>query len=78
LGNRSALEWVVDQYRVKTDRRSGITSDPNDPEDPEKIVRLVKQVVTVSLDTVRIVRALPPLGVERGESAGVIEQALPH
>ena len=29
LGNRSALEWVVDQYRVKTDRRSGIENDPN-------------------------------------------------
>ena len=29
LGNRSALEWVVDQYRVKVDRRSGIVNDPN-------------------------------------------------
>ena len=29
LGNRSALEWVVDQYRVKTDKRSGIVNDPN-------------------------------------------------
>ena len=29
LGNRSALEWVIDQYRVKTDRRSGIMNDPN-------------------------------------------------
>jgi predicted helicase len=24
LGNRSALEWVVDQYRVSTDARSGL------------------------------------------------------
>ena len=29
LGTRSALEWVIDQYRVKTDRRSGIVNDPN-------------------------------------------------
>ena len=29
LGTRSALEWVVDQYRVKVDRRSGIVNDPN-------------------------------------------------
>ena len=28
LGTRSALEWVVDQYRVKTDKRSGIVNDP--------------------------------------------------
>lgn len=31
LGNRSALEWVIDQYRVSTDPRSGITNDPNPP-----------------------------------------------
>ena len=29
LGNRSALEWVIDQYQVSTDKRSGITNDPN-------------------------------------------------
>src|SRR5262249_13522246 len=29
LGNRSALEWVIDQYQVKQDKRSGIRSDPN-------------------------------------------------
>jgi predicted helicase len=28
LGNRSALEWVIDQYQVSTDKRSGITNDP--------------------------------------------------
>jgi len=59
LGNRSALEWVIDQYRVKTDKRSGITSDPNRPDDPEYIVRLVGQVVQVSIDTVQIVANLP-------------------
>ncbi len=59
LGNRSALEWVIDQYRIKTDKRSGIRSDPNRPDDEEYIVRLVGQVVHVSLETVKIVRALP-------------------
>ena len=44
-----------------TDPRSGIVSDPNNPADPEAIVRLVKQVVTVSLETVRIVGGLPGL-----------------
>ncbi|HEX6293174.1 MAG TPA: type ISP restriction/modification enzyme, partial [Herpetosiphonaceae bacterium] len=62
LGNRSALEWVIDQYQLKTDARSGITSDPNHPDDPEYIVRLVKQVVQVSVETARIVAALPGLG----------------
>jgi len=59
LGNRSALEWVIDQYRIKTDSRTGIVSEPNNPDDPEYIVRLVGQVVRVSLETVRIVKGLP-------------------
>jgi predicted helicase len=62
LGNRSALEWIIDQYQVTTDKRSGITNDPNRPDDPEYIVRLIGQVVTVSLETVKIVKALPELG----------------
>ena len=59
LGNRSALEWVIDQYRLKTDKRSGIRSDPNRLDDEEYIVRLIGQVVRVSLETVEIVRGLP-------------------
>jgi predicted helicase len=58
LGNRSALEWIVDQYRIRTDKRSGITNNPNRPDDPEYIVRLIGQVTTVSLETVRLVEEL--------------------
>jgi len=63
LGNRSALEWIIDQYQVSTDKRSGITNDPNRDDDPTYILRLIGQVVTVSLETVKIVRSLPPLGL---------------
>jgi predicted helicase len=48
LGNRSALEWIIDQYQVSTDARSGLTSDPNRLDDEEYILRLVRQIVTVS------------------------------
>ena len=65
LGNRSALEWVIDQYQVSTDKRSGITNDPNRPDDPEYILRLIGQVITVSLETVKIVNALPDLGLPK-------------
>jgi predicted helicase len=58
LGNRSALEWVIDQYRVSEDKRSGIVSDPNNLDDEEYIVRLVGKVVTVSVETVRLVNEL--------------------
>ena len=64
LGNRSALEWVIDQYQTSEDKRSGIQSDPNRADDPEYIVRLVGQVVRVSVETVKIVEGL------RGEYGG--------
>ncbi|MDX1993585.1 MAG: type ISP restriction/modification enzyme [bacterium] len=66
LGTRSALEWVVDQYQVSTDKRSGITHDPNGcaPENPRYIIDLVERVVRVSVETVRLVNALPPFHSE--------------
>ena len=63
LGNRSALEWVINQYQVKTDKRSGIVNDPNRDDDPQYIIRLIRKVITVSLETVEIVENLPELGV---------------
>ena len=59
LGNRSALEWVIDQYCVTEDPRTGIRSDPNRDAHPEHILRLVAQVIRVSLETIRIVNSLP-------------------
>ena len=61
LGTRSALEWVIDQYRVKTDKRSGIVNDPNRADDPQYIVQLIGKVITVSLETVDIINKLPSL-----------------
>ena len=63
LGNRSALEWVIDQYCVKTDKRTQIVNDPNREDDPQYIVRLIGRVITVSLETVEIVESLPDLGL---------------
>ena len=63
LGNRSALDWIIDQYQISTDKRSSITNDPNRLDDEEYIVRLIKQVITVSLETVEIVKSLPDLGL---------------
>lgn len=63
LGNRSALDWIIDQYQVSTDKRSGITNDPNRADDPEYIVRLIGQVITVSLETVKLVESLSALPI---------------
>ena len=63
LGNRSGLDWIIDQYQVKIDKRSGIVNDPNRLDDEQYIVRLIGQVITVSLETVKIVDSLPDLGL---------------
>jgi predicted helicase len=62
LGSRTALEWIIDRYQVKTDKASGIVNDPNDwcdeHKDPTYIVDLIKKVTTVSLETVALVQQL--------------------
>lgn len=67
VGPRTALDWVIDRYQVKTDKASGIINDPNDwakeQGDPRYILELLGRIVTVSVETVKIVRALPPLDI---------------
>jgi predicted helicase len=48
-----------DENQVREDQRSGIRSDPSRVDDSEYIVRLVGQVMRVSVETVRIAKALP-------------------
>lgn len=62
VNGKSALEWVMERYQVKTDKASGIVNDPNEwSDDPRYIVDLVKRVVRVSMETLRIVEGLPRL-----------------
>src|SRR5699024_7158033 len=55
LGSRSALAWVIDQYQVTKDKKSGIVNDPNAWADehgnPQYIIDLIKKVTTVSIET---------------------------
>ena len=66
--NRSALEWIIDQYQVSTDKRSGITNDPNREDDPQYIFRLIGQVITVSLETMKLIKGLPQLHIHQQTS----------
>ncbi|MBI5772022.1 MAG: N-6 DNA methylase [Verrucomicrobia bacterium] len=61
LGNRSALDWIVDQYQVERSKENSdeILSDPNRDDDEDYIVRLIGQVVTVSVETMKLVHSLP-------------------
>jgi predicted helicase len=62
LSGKAALYWIIDRYQVKKDKESGIVNDPNEfSEDPRYILDLVKRVIAVSVETLAIVRLLPPL-----------------
>lgn len=65
VNGRSAIEWIMDQYQVKTDKKSGITDDPNDYSDDEKyIFNLLLRIINVSMQTVDLVNSLPKFEVE--------------
>lgn len=68
VNGKPAIQWVMEQQAVKTDKASGITKDPNDwatetADDPRYPLLLLLRVITVSLETMKIVRSLPKLDI---------------
>lgn len=62
VNGKPALEWLIERYQYTQDRETGIINDPNEwSDDPRYIVDLIKKVVTVSVETVKIVDGLPSL-----------------
>lgn len=63
VNGRSAIEWVMERYQIKTDKESGITNDPNDwaieHNQPRYILDLLLSVITVSLKSLDIIGSLP-------------------
>src|SRR5690606_28809463 len=60
INGRPAIEWIIDQYQVKTNKKSGITDDPNEfSDDPKYILNLLLSVITVSMKTIDLVGQLP-------------------
>lgn len=65
VNGRTAIEWIIDQYQVKTDKKSGITDDPNDYSEDEKyIFNLLLRIINVSVQTVDLINSLPRFEVE--------------
>ena len=65
VNGRPAIEWIIDQYQVKTDKKSGITDDPNNfSDDPKYILNLLLSVITVSMRTLELIDELPEFEVE--------------
>jgi len=67
LGSRSALDWIIERYQVKTDKASGIVNDPNawcrQYGQPRYILDLIGRIATLSLRTQGVVSELPGLGI---------------
>lgn len=68
VNGKPALDWVVERQCVKTDKDSGIVNDANDwaietMGNPRYPLELFQRVITVSLETMKIVRSLPKLDV---------------
>lgn len=63
VNGKSAIEWIMERYAVTTDKASGIVNDPNDwateHNDPKYIFNLLLRIITVSLETMKVVKALP-------------------
>lgn len=67
VNKKSALDWVVERACVKTDKETGIVNDFNqwgiEHGSPRYPLDLVLKVITVSLETMKIVKSLPPLEI---------------
>jgi predicted helicase len=65
VNGKSAIEWIMERYQVKTEPKSGITNDPNDwaaeVGNPRYILDLLLSVINVSVQTVEIVEGLPKM-----------------
>ena len=60
VNGRTPLEWFIDRYRITTDKRSGITDDPNGWfGDPRDLITAIRRIVHVSVETAAIVARLP-------------------
>lgn len=77
VNGRPAIEWIIDQYQVKTDKKSGITDDPNEfSDDPKYILNLLLSIINISMQTIELVNSLPPLEIIDGDKSSVDYQPL--
>ena len=68
VNGKSALEWVMERQAVTTHKESGIVNDANNwaieaMDDPAYPLKLFQRVITVSLETMKIVNSLPKLDI---------------
>ena len=62
LGNRSGLEWVLDQWKEHKISDPTVAARFNSyhfADHKEKVIELLQRVCTVSVETIKIVSAMP-------------------
>ena len=69
VNGKPALEWVMERQAVTTHKDSRIVNDANDwaieaMHDPAYPLKLFQRVITVSLETMKIVNSLPKLDIQ--------------
>jgi len=72
VNGKSAIDWVMERQCVKTDKASGIVNDANDwatetMNNPKYPLELLLRVITVSVETLKIVRSLPVLEIHESD-----------
>lgn len=65
VNGRTAIEWIMEQYQIKTDKASGIVDDPNEYSNDEKyIFNLLLRIINVSIQTIDLVQSLPKFEID--------------
>lgn len=81
VNGKPALEWVMERQCVKSDKTSGIVNDANryateTVGDPAYPLLLFQRVITVSLETMKIVKGLPKLEIADTRDAAPSSQPM--
>lgn len=71
VNGKPAIEWVMERQAVKVDKASGIVNDANDwavetMHNPRYPLELLLRVITVSVETMQIINALPKMDISEG------------
>jgi predicted helicase len=66
INGKSPIEWLIDRIQITTDKQSGINNDPNlyateTLNNPKYPLELFQKIITVSIETVKIIDSMPKL-----------------
>ncbi len=71
VNGKPALDWIIERQAISTHKESGIINDANDwaietMNNAKYPLELFMRIITVSIETMKIVKSLPMLDIESG------------